>query len=104
MKSFFKELENQLYDIINASPLPIDAKYYVVQSLYREISNAYTSYLNIPEQENQIEEDDEQSNEEEDYTMKKIKNEDGSITIKTEGKNIGKVIEGALSEMQNKEN
>ena len=100
MKSFFKELETELYDIINNSPLPIDAKYYVVQSLYREISNAYTTYLNMPEQEEKIQGNDNIKDNTEDFKMERIKNEDGSITVKTEGKNIGKVIGEAFSEMQ----
>lgn len=100
MKSFFKELETELYDIINNSPLPIDAKYYVVQSLYREISNAYTTYLNMPEQEEQIQGNDNIKDDTEDFKMERIENEDGSITVKTEGKNIGKVIGEAFSEMQ----
>lgn len=100
MKSFFKELETELYDIINNSPLPIDAKYYVVQSLYREISNAYTTYLNMPEQEEKIQGNDNIKDDTEDFKMERIENEDGSITVKTEGKNIGKVIGEAFSEMQ----
>lgn len=100
MKSFFKELETELYDIINNSPLPIDAKYYVVQSLYREISNAYTTYLNMPEQEEKIQGNDNIKDDIEDFKMERIENEDGSITVKTKGKNIGKVIGEAFSEMQ----
>lgn len=100
MRSFFKELETELYDIINNSPLPIDAKYYVVQSLYREISNAYTTYLNMPEQEEKIQGNDNIKDDTEDFKMERIENEDGSITVKTEGKNIGKVIGEAFSEMQ----
>lgn len=100
MKSFFKELETELYDIINNSPLPIDAKYYVVQSLYREVSNAYTTYLNMPEQEEKIQGNDNIKDDTEDFKMERIENEDGSITVKTEGKNIGKVIGEAFSEMQ----
>lgn len=102
MKSFFKELETKLYDVINDSPLPIDAKYYIVQSLYREISNAYTTYLNMPEQEEKIQGNDNDNIEDntENFKMERIENEDGSITVKTEGKNIGKVIGEAFSEMQ----
>ena len=35
------ELEEKLIDILNASPLPYDAKFYVVQSIETKLMQAY---------------------------------------------------------------
>ena len=69
MKSFFKELEINLYNIINDSPLSLEAKYYIMQSVFRQVSDAYLEFLNMAEQEEKIKndiEDDLDTNSDED--------------------------------------
>lgn len=103
MKSFFKELEINLYNIINDSPLSIEAKYYIMQSVFRQVSDAYLEFLNMPEQEEKIKndiEDDLDTNSDEDVEVERVENEDGTFTIKTKGKDVSKVISQTFNELK----
>ena len=103
MKSFFKELEINLYNIINDSPLSIEAKYYIMQSVFRQVSDAYLEFLNMPEQEEKIKnniEDDLDTNSDEDVEVERVENEDGTFTINTKGKDINKVISQTFNELK----
>lgn len=103
MKSFFKELEINLYNIINDSPLSIEAKYYIMQSVFRQVSDAYLEFLNMPEQEEKIKndiEDDLDANFDEDVEVERVENEDGTFTINTKGKDINKVISQTFNELK----
>lgn len=78
MRSVFKELEDNLYNVINAAPLTIEAKYYVVQGVFKSLESAYQQWLNMeePQEEEPIEETTE---------VQKTENEDGTTTISAQG-------------------
>ena len=40
-----EEFKNNLFYVINNSKLPIDATYYVFKDVFRELDDAYKSYL-----------------------------------------------------------
>ena len=50
MKSLFNELEYQLCGVLNESPLPIDAKYYIVRNFFLNVEKAHQDYLRIPDE------------------------------------------------------
>lgn len=93
MRSYLKELEEQLINDINQSPLTIDAKYYILKSIFQEVAGVYQQWIQVEEEQN-IEEKS-------DTTVEKTKNEDGTVTITATGSNIEEVVNQAVKETQN---
>lgn len=99
MKSYFLELEQELYNSINNSPISIDAKYIIVRDIFNNIRSALEDYLQMPEQ--TIE-----NNTNETYQETKIEKEyrdDGTVNIKASGSDISEVVEKAILETKSKE-
>lgn len=40
-----EELKNKLLQAVNEAQLPLEAVYYVVKDLYRDVNDTYTRYL-----------------------------------------------------------
>lgn len=90
MQSFCYDLEQQLYNIINASPLSLDAKYYIVKTVFNEIAQVYEQFLKQPEVEKKIENNEEMasSSENQEHTIKDFdvqEDEEGNVTMTAEG-------------------
>lgn len=89
MRSYFLELEQQLYNIINNSPLGIDGKYYVVKEVFNNLCSTYEKFLNTPE-ENIEEENTKEVKIEKNVT----EGEESSVTVS--GKNIEEIVSKAI--------
>ena len=96
MKSWFCELEEELYTVINNSPLPIDGKYYILKSVFSSMETAYKEYLNMPEPQEQ--EIDEEEQTKEDFQIEKTVDKDGNFHIEATGADIGQVISEAFNQ------
>lgn len=94
MKSFFYELEQELYNLINSSPISLDGKYFLIKDIYHSIEMAYKSYLSMPDEKEYPQEKKENNNE---TIVETTVDEDGQINIKAEGKNIGETISKAFN-------
>lgn len=46
MEDYTIQLCDGLCDVINESPLPISAKYYVIKDIYNEVQTAFNTYRN----------------------------------------------------------
>ena len=74
-----------------------------MESVFRQVSDAYLEFLNMPEQEEKIKndiEDDLDTNSDEDVEVERVENEDGTFTINTKGKDINKVISQTFNELK----
>lgn len=99
MRSYFKELENQLINIINQSPLTIEAKYYILKGIFQEVTEIYNTWMNTEEQPIQEKETEINNN----VSVKKVENEDGTASVTVSGSDVTEVINQAVKETQNKE-
>lgn len=95
MRSYFRELEEQLINDINQAPLTIEAKYYIVKSIFQEVAGTYQQWIATEEEQQSVEEKS-------DTTIEKVENEDGTVSITASGSDIGDVITQAVKETQSK--